>query len=121
RCALRRLQRLLGQVSSRRACGRSSIARPGVIRLNFASVAVAVVCTATALGAATASLPNCDVASGWSQSGAARTYTADNLYDYMDGNSEGYLIYGFKQMRGITCKSGEVSFVVDISEMNDSE
>jgi hypothetical protein len=39
----------------------------------------------------------------------------------MDGNSEGYLIYGFKQMTGVTCKLGDVSFVIDISEMTDSE
>jgi hypothetical protein len=88
--------------------------------LKFASVAVAVVCATTAFGAAGVT-PGCDVIPGWTQAGAARSYTADNLYDYMDGNSEGYLIYGFKQMRGVTCKSGEVSFVVDISEMNDAE
>jgi hypothetical protein len=88
--------------------------------LKFASVAAAVVCTATALGAAGVT-PGCDVIPGWTQSGPARSYAADNLYDYMDGNSEGYLIYGFKQMRGVTCKSGDVSFVVDISEMNDAE
>jgi hypothetical protein len=39
----------------------------------------------------------------------------------MDGNSEGYLIYGFRQMSGVNCKSGETSFVIDISEMNDPE
>jgi hypothetical protein len=91
--------------------------------LKLASVVVTVVCTVTtvgtALGAATS--PRCDVLPGWTQSGAARSYIADTLYDYMDGNSEGYLIYGFKQMRGVTCKSGEVSFVLDVSEMNDAE
>jgi hypothetical protein len=61
------------------------------------------------------------VAPGWTQSGPARSYVSDTLYDYMDGNSEGYLIYGFKQMRGVTCKAGDVSFVIDISEMNDAE
>ncbi len=66
-------------------------------------------------------MPRCDVAPGWTESGPARTYQADTLYDYMDGNSEGYLIYGFRQMLGVTCKSGASSFVVDISEMNDAE
>ena len=89
--------------------------------MKFTAVAVAAVCAAAALGADSSILPRCGVAPGWSPSGALRTYTADTLYDYMDGNSEGYLIYGFKQMRGVTCKSGDVSFVVDISEMNDPE
>lgn len=80
-------------------------------------IAAAALCTI----AAAAELPRCDVAPGWTQAGPTRLYVADNLYDYMDGNSEGYLIYGFKQMRGVTCKSGEASFVVDISEMNDPE
>ena len=76
--------------------------------MKIASLAAAVFFTVTALGAADASFPRCDVVSGWSQAGKARTYAADNLYDYMNGNSEGYLIYGFKQMRGVTCKSGRL-------------
>ena len=88
--------------------------------MKFASVAAAVVISAAALEADGA-IPSCDVTPGWSQAGPLRSYSADTLYDYMDGNSEGYLIYGFKQMRGVTCKSGDVSFVVDISEMNDAE
>lgn len=83
--------------------------------------AVAVCLAATALTAADQPLPRCDVTPGWTQSGPARTYGADNLYDYMDGNSEGYLIYGFLQMHGVTCKAGEATFVVDISDMPDSE
>ena len=39
----------------------------------------------------------------------------------MNGNSEGYLIYGFQKMAGVTCKSGTESFVIDISEMPDPE
>lgn len=82
--------------------------------------AAAVLCAAAAL-AGEEPLPRCDVAPGWNQSGPRRSYTADNLYDYMDGNSEGYLIYGFQRMGGVTCQAGEVSFVVDLSEMADVE
>jgi hypothetical protein len=82
--------------------------------------AAAWVCTAAAF-AADEPLPRCDVAPGWTRFGPARSYGAETLYDYMDGNSEGYLIYGFQQMHGVTCKSGEASFVVDISEMPDAE
>ena len=43
-----------------------------------------------------------------------RHFTADNLYEYMDGNSESYLAYGFTQMQGVTCKSGENTLVVGV-------
>ncbi len=89
--------------------------------MKLAPIAVAACLAATALRAADPPSPRCDVLPGWTQAGPARLYASDNLYDYMDGNSEGYLVYGFKLMHGVTCKSGEVSFVVDISEMNDAE
>jgi hypothetical protein len=79
------------------------------------------VCFAATAAWADAPAPGCDVLPGWTQAGPSRAYTAENLYDYMDGNSEGYLIYGFLEMRGVTCKSGERSFVVDISDMPDAE
>ena len=34
----------------------------------------------------------------------------------MDGNSEGYLLYGFRTMQGVTCENGGVTFVVDVSD-----
>ncbi len=39
----------------------------------------------------------------------------------MDGNAEGYLIYGFVAMRGVTCTKGGVTFVIDISDMGDAD
>lgn len=81
----------------------------------------AAVCLAVAAGAAEKPLPRCDLVSGWAQTGPTRSYVADTLYDYMDGNSEGYLIYGFKSMSGVTCNKDGASFVVDISEMPDAE
>ena len=89
--------------------------------LTWPAVYCAFLLCAAALLPAEESLPRCDVRPGWKQSGAARLYTADNLNDYMGGNSEGYLIYGFDRMRGVTCKSGAASFVIDISEMKDPE
>jgi hypothetical protein len=65
--------------------------------------------------------PTCALVSGWTQSGPARTYEAENLFEYMDGNAEGYLIYGFQKMQGVTCMKAGVTFVIDISEMNDSD
>ena len=81
-----------------------------------------VVLAAIAIGqVAAATLPSCDVLSGWTQSGVSRLYEGDNLYEYMDGNSEGYLIYGFVRMRGVTCVKGSEKVLIDISEMQDSE
>ena len=61
--------------------------------------------------------PSCSLAPGWTQDGQPRLYTTDNLYEYMDGNSEGYFSYNFQNMHGITCKRGETTFVIDISDM----
>ena len=58
---------------------------------------------------------------GWTGDGQTRVYTADNLYEYMDGNSEGYFLYHFQEMRGVTCKQGDVTFVIDISDMSDPD
>jgi len=78
------------------------------------------------IGFAAASLaaaqePTCELVSGWTQQGAARAYDASNLYEYMDGNSEGYLLYSFVQMHGVTCVRGGDSILIDISEFENSE
>jgi hypothetical protein len=66
-------------------------------------------------------LPDCKAVAGWQQRGPVRNYTAETLYDYMNGNSEGYLIYQFAKMTGLTCVSGGNAIVIDISEMSDPE
>jgi len=63
----------------------------------------------------------CNVVPGWSQTGPDRSYVADNLFEYMDGNAEGYLTYGFLKMQGVTCKKGDVTFVVDLSDFGDAD
>lgn len=65
--------------------------------------------------------PSCNLVPGWTQDGTPRSYTADNLFEYMDGNAEGYILYDFREMHGVTCKKGGVTFVVDISEMGDAD
>jgi hypothetical protein len=78
-----------------------------------------------ALGFATllpaAEVATCSLVLGWRQKGASRHYTADNLYEYMDGAAEGYLAYGFTQMQGITCESGDNTLDINISEMVDAD
>jgi hypothetical protein len=66
-------------------------------------------------------VPDCHWVSGWEQQGPVRTFASDNLFEYMDGNAEGYLLYGFRSMQGVTCKSGDNSIVIDISEMGDAD
>jgi hypothetical protein len=72
-------------------------------------------------GAAWAAGPDCKLVPGWQQQGAARSYTAENLFEYMDGNAEGYLIYGFTRMDGVSCTSGGDTILIDISEMADPD
>jgi hypothetical protein len=68
-----------------------------------------------------ADVVSCSLVPGWQQQGELRHFTADNLYEYMDGNAESYLAYGFTQMQGVTCTSGENTLVIDISEMIDAD
>ena len=51
----------------------------------------------------------------------ARSFDADNLFEYMDGNAEGYILYHFVGMKGITCQSGDMTLNIDISEFEDTE
>jgi hypothetical protein len=82
---------------------------------------VLVVCLLASAGTAVAQMPPCTAVVGWTQQGDARTYDADNLFEYMDGNAEGYVLYHFVGMKGITCKSGDTTFNIDISEFEDTE
>jgi hypothetical protein len=68
-----------------------------------------------------AQVPKCDLVAGWTQQGAARAYEASNLFEYMDGNAEGYLLYGFVAMHGVTCVRGGDSILIDISEFADGD
>ena len=68
-----------------------------------------------------ADLLDCHFVEGWRQEGATRSFAPDNLFEYMDGNAEGYLIYGFVGMQGITCKSGDDSILIDVFEMADAD
>ena len=64
---------------------------------------------------------DCHFAPGWQQYGTKRDYAANNLYDYKDGGAEGYLVFGFVRMQGITCKSGADVLDIDVSEMADAD
>ena len=64
--------------------------------LKLAAVMLAVTSTAGARGVA-----DCRLVPGWEQEGPARTFVADNLFEYVDGNAEGYLVYGFIRLENV--------------------
>jgi len=74
-----------------------------------------------AAATAFAQAPDCSLVPGWTQHGDARSFTADNLFEYMDGNAEGYLAYHFVGMQGVNCRSGEDTLVFDVSQMESAE
>lgn len=82
---------------------------------------VGLVACGLAAAADTAPVPTCTLAPGWSQRGEARSYVGDNLFEYMDGNAEGYLIYGFQSMHGVSCVKGPVTLVIDISDFGSAD
>lgn len=65
--------------------------------------------------------PDCSLVPGWTQQGPSRSFVSDNLFEYMDGNAEGYLIYRFVKMDGVNCQSGNDTIVFDVSEFADAE
>jgi len=70
---------------------------------------------------ARAAAPACNLVPGWTAQGAARSYAQDNLFEYMDGNAEGYLLYGFQIMQGVTCQQSGTTLVIDISDFGDAD
>lgn len=72
-------------------------------------------------GSAWAQMPPCTAVQGWTQQGEARSFDADTLFEYINGNAEGYLLYHFVRMNGITCQSGDATLNIDISEFEDTE
>ena len=72
-------------------------------------------------GVLAAANPACNLVPGWTPQGEARSFAADNLFEYMDGNAEGYLLYGFQNMHGVTCVKDGVTLVIDISDFGDAD
>jgi Family of unknown function (DUF6599) len=67
-------------------------------------------------------VPDCGLVPGWKQVGEVRSYDAENLFDYMNGASEGYFSYGFALMKGVTCVNAAGNeLAIDVSEMGDPD
>lgn len=71
--------------------------------------------------AATDLIPDCASVPGWETREEVREFVPDTLFDYMNGNSEGYFLYGFKKMVGVTCGKGDNSILIDVFEMGSPE
>jgi hypothetical protein len=82
--------------------------------------AAALVCSLAFSTGAGAAGPACSLIPGWTAQAAARSYGQDNLFEYMDGNAEGYLLYGFQSMQGVTCEKAGATLVIDISDFGDA-
>lgn len=65
--------------------------------------------------------PDCSISPGFPQEGKAREFDTETLFEYMNGNSEGYFLYSFKKMHGVTCKKDGITLVVDLSEFASDE
>ena len=83
--------------------------------------AAALVCGLAFSTVVSAAAPACSLVPGWTAQGALRNYGQDNLFEYMDGNAEGYLLYGFQAMQGVTCVKGGTTLIVDISDFGDAD
>jgi hypothetical protein len=66
--------------------------------------------------------PDCTAVPGWAQKGEPRTFEPDTLFDYINGNAEGYHAYGFVLMQGVTCvnDAGD-QLVIDVSKLRDAD
>ena len=85
------------------------------------ALGLALVVLALASVAPAADVADCHLVAGWEQQGSPRRFTADNLFEYIDGNAEGYLLYGFVQLRGVTCQARGESILIDVFEMTDAD
>ncbi len=77
--------------------------------------------TALLLSALLAAGADCSISEGFTQQGKPHEYNVETLYDYINGNSEGYFLYGFKVMRGLNCAKGGLKMVIDVSEFQTPE
>jgi hypothetical protein len=67
-------------------------------------------------------VPDCAGPASWTQQGETRSFDVETLFDYMNGNSEGYFAYGFALMKGVTCvNAAGDQLVIDVSEMGDTD
>jgi hypothetical protein len=66
-------------------------------------------------------LPEPNAVAGWSRDGEPRFFAADNLWEFINGAAEGYLLYGFEEVvtSDYSQESSGQQAVIDIYRMQD--
>ena len=88
---------------------------------SICTLTLLIVVVAVTSPARAAVVADCHLVQGWEQRGVTRHYTPDNLFEYLNGSAEGYILYGLVQMQGVTCGSKGGSITIDVFEMNDAD
>lgn len=111
---------LLGLSLSFSGCGQSSQSSSAETK-EFSSGAGGQSAKAVSREALTALLPPDGAAGSWRLTGQARTYGPDDLWEYIDGGAEGYLVYNFEAVvtADYELAEGDLQAVVDIYRMAD--
>ena len=109
---------LLGLCLSLSGCGRSSQNPSAEVKESPAALDGSPA-AAVSPETLTALLPPDGAAAGWKMSGQARSYGPDNLWEYIDGGAEGYLVYNFQGVATADFELAETQrqAVVDIYRM----
>jgi hypothetical protein len=63
-------------------------------------------------------LPGSDVVSGWTLSGPAKSYNRDNLFNLVDGQADGFFVYGFEQVVTQRYVNGKGTIVAEVWQLS---
>lgn len=59
--------------------------------------------------------------SGWTRAGRLERFAPDNLFEYIDGEADAVIPFGFRSLTQATYRRGEAECVVDIYDMGSAE
>ncbi len=91
----------------------------GAVVAAAALILVAAAMTAAVRPAGEAALPGDGWAPGWARSGAARTFTGQDLFNQIDGGAELFLEFGFARLRVQAYASGRQELTLSAYEMTE--
>jgi Family of unknown function (DUF6599) len=92
-----------------------------VLALAVLGVSICVACSPKPTSTTTTYFPESNEVQGWSKSGETRTFPADRLWEYIDGDAEKYTQAGVKETLTADYRYGEnVDAVADVYVMSDA-
>ncbi|MCL4393826.1 MAG: hypothetical protein M1482_03285 [Chloroflexi bacterium] len=62
-------------------------------------------------------LPGAKVVPGWASTGEAKSYDRDNLFSLVDGQADGFFVYGFERVATQRYKSGTGTIVAEVWQL----